>query len=532
MKRYNTKIYFFSALLSVYNLDTSIGYNIKIEWKGHVVMDERLAQLDYKGVLKYFSEISKIPRGSGNEKAISDYMVAFAKELNLEHTQDEANNVIIIKKATKGYEQQPAIILQGHMDMVCEKRKEHTHDFLKDEIKLVVEGDLLHADGTTLGADNGIAVAYIMAVLADETLEHPRIEAILTTDEEVGMNGAKALDLSKLQGKYMINLDSEEEGYLLCSCAGGLTGTSTLPLKRVSDSGKKVKISIGGLLGGHSGIDIVNHRTNATKLLARLLFDLREKHSYGLIHMMGGFKDNVIPREANAEILISGSEDSSDNNLNEEYQCVCKEITDLMEEYQKELATSEPELNFQIEELGNDTVNVLHPVSYEKILFFLINIPYGVQSMSADIEGLVESSLNLGVFKITEDHAEFCTSVRSSKSSAKHFISNKLNYMTDFLGGDYTIRGEYPAWEFQRESPLRNHFQKLSNELYGKDMKVEAIHAGLECGLIYEKMPCIDIVSIGPDITKVHTIEENACISSTIRVYQFLEKILKEKINA
>lgn len=499
------------------------------------VMDERLMQMDYKGVFKYFSEISKIPRGSGNEKAISDYLVAYAKEHKLEYTQDEANNVIMIKNATPGYEKEPAIILQGHMDMVCEKRKEYTHDFLKDEIKLIVEGDLLHADGTTLGADNGIAVAYIMAAFADESLEHPRLEAIITTDEEVGMHGAKALNLAELQGKYMINLDSEEEGYLLSSCAGGLTGTSMLPVKRVSEYGKRVKISLGGLLGGHSGMDIGKNRSNATKLLGRLLFDLREKQPYALISMQGGFKDNVIPREANAEIIIPASESDEAGIVvdpAEAYQNLKKDVMDIFEEHQKELISSEPKMNLSVEELGDDTAMVLHPVSYEKMLFFLVNMPYGVQAMSSDIEGLVESSLNLGIFRTLEDKVEFCTSVRSSKSSYKHYISNRLNYMTSFLGGDYMVRAEYPAWEFQKESPLRNHFQKLYNKDYGKDMKVEAIHAGLECGLIYEKMPGIDIVSIGPDITKVHTIEENASISSTIRVYQFLEKVLKEKIDA
>lgn len=498
--------------------------------KACVVMDERLAQLDYKGIFKYFSEISKIPRGSGNEKAVSDYLVAFAKELNLEYTQDEANNVIIIKPATSGYELESAIILQGHMDMVCEKRKEYTHDFLKDEIKLIVEGDYLHADGTTLGADNGIAVAYIMAVLADKSLQHPRIEAIITTDEEVGMHGAKALDLSKLQAKYMINLDSEEEGYLLCSCAGGLTGTSTLPIKRVPSFGKIVSIHIGGLLGGHSGIDIGHHRTNATKLLGRLLFDLREKHSYAVVNIQGGFKDNVIPREANAQILIVMEEDQTGADLLIQYEALTKDIKELMQGYQVELATAEPELNYLVEDLGEEEVLVMHPVSFEKILFFLVTMPYGVQTMSADIEGLVESSLNLGIFKTTEDQAEFSTSVRSAKSSIKYDISNRLNYMTSFLGGDYTVRAMYPSWEFQKDSALRNHFQKIYHQLYGKEMKVEAIHAGLECGLIYEKMPGIDIVSIGPDITKVHTIEENVNISSTIRVYQFLERVLSEKI--
>lgn len=492
-------------------------------------MINNLEQIDYKGIFKYFSEISRIPRGSGNEKEVSDYLVSFAKELKLEHYQDEANNVIMIKEATPGYENEPAIILQGHMDMVCEKKKEYTHDFLKDGISLILEGDYLHADGTTLGADDGIAVAYIMAMMADNTLEHPRLEAIITTDEEVGMHGAKALDLSKLQGKYMINIDSEEEGYLLCSCAGGLTGTSTLPVKRVSAFGKKVKISIGGLIGGHSGIDIVNHRVNATKLLGRLLFDLRETVSFGLIHMQGGFKDNVIPREAYAEILIS-PEDSKE--IPETYNELTKNVTDLLITYQKELSASEPEMNYQIEDLGDDTFEVMYASSFEKMLFLLVNMPNGIQVMSSHIEGLVESSLNMGIFRTDADKVDYYTSIRSSLSSYKYHLSNKLNYMTSFLGGDYVVRWEYPAWEFKKDSLLRDHCQKWSNKLYGKDMKVEAIHAGLECGLISEKLPGIDIVSIGPDITSVHTIEEKVSVSSTIRVYQFLEKIISDKIGA
>lgn len=492
-------------------------------------MNNNLEQIDYKGIFKYFSEISRIPRGSGNEKEVSDYLVSFAKELKLEHYQDEANNVIMIKPATPGYENEPAIILQGHMDMVCEKKKDYTHDFLKDGISLILEGDYLHADGTTLGADDGIALAYIMAMMADNTLGHPRLEAIITTDEEVGMHGAKALDLSKLQGKYMINIDSEEEGYLLCSCAGGLAGTSTLPVKRISAYGKKVKISIGGLLGGHSGIDIVHHRVNATKLLGRLLFELRETVSFGLVHMQGGFKDNVIPREAYAEILVT-SEDPKE--LQEAYNEVSKLATELLVSYQSELSASEPEMNYQIEDLGDDTFEVMHSSSFEKMLFLLVNMPNGVQVMSSHIEGLVESSLNMGIFRTDADKVELFTSIRSSISSYKYHLSNKLNYMTSFLGGDYVVRWEYPAWEYKKDSLLRDHCQKWYNKLYGKDMKVEAIHAGLECGLISEKLPGIDIVSIGPDITSVHTIEEKVSVSSTIRVYQFLEKIISDKIGA
>ncbi len=493
------------------------------------MMDNNLKQVDYKNIFKYFSEISEIPRGSGNEKEISEYLVSFAKAHNLEYTQDEANNVIMIKPATPGYENEPAIILQGHMDMVCEKLGDYTHDFLKDGIKLVVKGDYLHADGTTLGADNGIALAYIQALFSDETLNHPRLEAIITTDEEVGMHGAKALNLSHLQGKYMINLDSEEEGYLLCSCAGGLTGTSTLPIKRVSGFGKKVKISIGGLQGGHSGVDIGKNRTNVTKLLGRLLFDLREINSFGLIHMLGGFKDNVIPREATAEILVSAEDIEG---LSEELRNVTNSITEIMTKYQQELLGSEPELNFQIEDLGDDDFEVIHPLSFEKMLFMLIHMPNGVQVMSSNIEGLVESSLNMGIFKTEADRVELYTSVRSSISNYKYFLSNKLNYITGFLGGEYVVRWEYPAWEFKKDSFLREHFQKLHRELYGKDMKVEAIHAGLECGLISEKLPGIDIVSIGPDITGVHTVEEKVNISSTIRVYQFMERIISEKMGS
>ncbi len=499
-------------------------------------MEKSLEQLDYKGIFKYFSEISKIPRGSGNEKEISDFLVAFAKENNLEYTRDESNNVIMIKEASEGYENELAILLQGHMDMVCEKKKDSTHDFLKDEIKLIVDGDFLHADDTTLGADNGIAIAYIMAALTDETLPHPRLEAVITTDEEVGMHGAHAVDCSNLKAEYMINLDSEEEGYLLASCAGGLRTTCTLPVKRTDAFGKKVKLSIGGLKGGHSGIDIIYNRVNASKLLGRLLLDLRETHSFGVITMLGGYKDNVIPREAFAELLLTADKQLEEENkeigqeLAKAYEDIVKKINELMTVYQKEMAASEPELNFKVEDMGNGEERPLHPVSFEKVLFLLTNIPDGIQVMSSNIEGLVESSLNLGIFHIEEDKAEFTDAVRSSFGSYKSYISSKLNYLVSFLGGDYQIRADYPAWEFRKESPLREHLKRIYQEMYGKEMKVEAIHAGLECGLIADKMPGIDIVSIGPDIFRVHTIEERISISSTIRVYQFLERILKEKV--
>lgn len=499
-------------------------------------MENSLEKLDYKGIFKYFSEISKIPRGSGNEEGISKFLEAFAKERGLEYTRDESNNIIIIKEATEGYEDEPAILLQGHMDMVCEKLKDSTHDFLKDGIKLIVDGDFLRADGTTLGADNGIAVAYIMALLSDDSLPHPRLEAVITTDEEVGMHGAHALDCSGLKAKYMINLDSEEEGYLLASCAGGLRTTCTLPVKRIGQYGKKVKINIGGLQGGHSGIDIIHNRANASKLLGRLLYDLRKTHDYSLISALGGYKDNVIPREAHAELLLTADQLKEEENKDEEqlladqYQSFSARLQELLALYQKELAASEPGLTITAEDLGNGEAQPLHPVSFEKILFMLMHIPNGIQVMSSNIEGLVESSLNLGIFHILEEKAEFTDAVRSSFGSYKNYISDQLNYLVSFLGGDYEVRADYPAWEFKKESPLREHLKRIYKEMTGKEMKVEAIHAGLECGLIYEKIPGIDIVSIGPDMFRVHTVEEKLSISSAIRVYQFLERLLKEKI--
>lgn len=495
-------------------------------------MLDDLKVLDYKDIFKYFTDISMIPRGSGNEKEVSDYIVCFAKDRKLEHYQDKAGNVIIVKEASKGYEDEDGIVLQAHMDMVCEKKSDKSHDFLKDPIELIVCEDFLCAVDTTLGADNGIGVAYILAILADNTINHPRLEAIITTDEEVGMNGAKALDLSKIKGKYMINLDSEEEGHMLISCAGGLTGTGIIPISRVLEYGKKVRIKIKGLKGGHSGSEIHRNRSNGTKLLARLLFDLREKDIFSLIDMHGGFKDNVIPREAEAEIFlpITHENSSKEEALSEAYKKLHEDAKILMDIYKNELISSEPDLDFEIEDLSNDDYKPLDVKSFEKVLYHLVNIPYGVQVMSSNMKGLVESSLNLGIFKIHEDEAEFCSSIRSSIGSYKEFLSNKLEYLTSFIGGEYFVRNEYPAWEYNPNSKLREHVKRIYYRENDTDMKVEAIHAGLECGLIGEKKPDLDMISIGPDMYDVHTVDERVSISSTIRVYKFLEKVVEEKI--
>ena len=481
-------------------------------------VNEMLESMDYKNVLKYFTEISAVPRGSYNNQGISDYIVNFAKEHGLRYVQDEALNVIIYKDATKGYENHEPVIIQGHMDMVCVKAEDVSHDFTKEGIELLVDGDYLHANKTTLGGDDGIAVAFGLALLADNTISHPALEVLITTDEETCMDGAKALDPSLLKGKYMINVDSEDEGTVLVGCAGGLRLYGELPLKRIEESGVEATITIGGLKGGHSGAEIHHYRTNATLLLARVLMKLKEEFQFSLVSMYGGTKDNAIPSYAEAKLVLSMEQ------KNELIDCIGK----LEEMYKKELEGEEPNLYIK-GSLGNETkAMVLHPTSFEKMLFLLIQAPNGVQVMSSNVEGLVESSLNLGIFEVQEENAVFHFSIRSSVSSYKDYLRDKLIYLFDFLGAHSDANSEYPAWEYQKESPFRDMVSKVFEKEYGYEPKLLAIHAGLECGIISEKIPGIEIVSIGPDMKDIHTPKERLSISSSIRVYKFVEKLLEE----
>lgn len=480
-------------------------------------MNSILKEKDYKKVFHYFTEISAVPRGSKNNTAISNYLVQFAKDRNLEYYQDEYENVVIIKEATAGYENAPAIMIQGHMDMVCEKANDCDHDFTTEGIELYVTDDYIHADRTTLGADNGIAVAYALALLDDESLQHPRLEVLITTDEEVGMDGAIGLDVSNLQGKYLLNLDSEDEGTILTSSAGGLTGTANIPIKRMELEGIKAIIAISDLQGGHSGAEIHKNRTNANKLMGRLLFELREHMNFAVLSMKGGLKDNAIPRDNITELVI----DKEDISLFED------KIKDLTCKYQNELKTSEPYLTINATIGGEDTYTAIHPTSFEKVLFLLVNAPNGVQVMSSDIEGLVESSLNLGIFYTNDDVAVFCFSVRSSVNSYKQHLSKRLGYLAEFLGGEYYVRSEYPAWEYKKESDLRAHLIRIYKEEYGAQPKLEAIHAGLECSFFAEKIPGLDIISMGPNMADIHTPKERLSISSSIRVFKYLEKVIE-----
>ena len=478
-----------------------------------------LENLEPKNVFYFFEEISRIPRPSYKEEKISNYLVNFAKERNLEVYQDDLKNVIIIKEATKGYEDVEPIILQGHMDMVCEKEPDCTIDFEKDPLTLEIEGDYITAKGTTLGGDDGIAVAYALAILDSDTIEHPRLEVVITVSEEVGMDGANGIDLSMLKGKKVLNLDSEEEGHMLASCAGGCTTVCRLPLAFEKKSGELFEIHIFGLLGGHSGGEIDKERANSNLLMGRFFLRLSEKTPFAIAELAGGTKDNAIPRETTAKIMLeTGKED-----------LLMQEIAAYQEILTAEYQSSDKDIKVRAKALGNGEERVTTVQDAEKVTMLLTHLPAGIQRMSMDIKGLVETSLNLGILYFEEDAAVLKYSVRSSVKTQKELLVQKLKSLTEWLGGSISIYGDYPAWEYKKDSRLRDDMVAVYERMYGKKPSVEAIHAGLECGLLSAKIPGMDAVSIGPDMIDIHTTGEKLSISSTKRVWEYVLEVLKCK---
>lgn len=476
-----------------------------------------LENCEPKRVFHYFEEITKIPHGSGNTKEISDYLVNFAKEHGLSYVQDEMNNVVIYKPAYKGYEDAPVVILQGHMDMVCEKRPDVEHDFTKDPLNLSVKDGYISANGTTLGGDDGIAVAYALALLESDDIPHPALEVLITVDEEIGLLGAVGLDCSVLKGRRLINLDSEAEGSIWISCAGGLTGISHIPVQRVETEGEKLQVKVCGLMGGHSGAEIDKNRANANILMGRFLYGLKKQADYEILSLEGGKKDNAITRETVAELLVA-------KEMTEAVKAYAKEQqAKLREEY----AGSDEGIAIEILEKGTEKGAVLHPTSREKVLFYLMNVPFGIAKMSGSIEGLVETSSNIGILKLFEGELSASSSVRSSVEAARDALSDKIEYLTEFLGGEYEVQGAYPAWEYRKESPLRDKMVEVYEQVYGEKPNVVAIHAGLECGLFYKKMEGLDCVSLGPNMKDIHTSEEVLDIASTERVWKYLLKVLE-----
>ena len=491
-----------------------------------------LSNLEPKKVFEYFEEICKIPHGSGNVEQISDYLVNFAKERGLFCIQDEVKNVIIVKEATPGYENEPAVILQGHMDMVAVKKPDCDIDMKTEGLKVAMDGDLIFAEGTSLGGDDGIAVAYSLALLDSDTIKHPKLEVIITVDEEVGMDGARAIDLSSLSGNRMINLDSEEEGIFWTSCAGGARVKCKLPVESEAVEGVAVEVLVGGLLGGHSGAEIHKERGNSNCLLGRLLYRVASELKVALCEVDGGLADNAIPRETKAKLVL-GPDD---------LETFRKIVAEVEAEIQGELATKDPGAFVKVyvdgvEWLVGQAIPEGTAMQYacctvadtKKAAAFLTALPAGVQAMSADMPGLVETSLNMGILKYEDGVvlAEF--SVRSSVESAKAALIDKMFAVTQLAGGSNEVTGDYPGWKFRKDSPLREKMVALYEKMYGVAPKVEAIHAGLECGILGSKIHDLDCVSMGPDMKDIHTTEETLSISSTARVWEYLVKLLEEK---
>ena len=474
-----------------------------------------LEGLEPREVFHYFEEISKIPRPSYKEEKISNYLVEFAKAHSLEYYQDGLNNVIIIKEATSGYEEVEPVIIQGHMDMVCEKEPDCTIDFEKDPLSLQIEGDYITANGTTLGGDDGIAVAYALAILDSDTIAHPRLEFICTVSEEVGMEGAKGIDVSMLKGKKLLNLDSEDEGMMLVSCAGGCSAECVLPAEWEKAAGQEVIIHVSGLKGGHSGAEIDKGRANSNLLLGRILLELSEVFSYQIRELCGGNKDNAIPRESKAVILVQNQAKKLANHIEE-----------IAEEIGKEFSTSDPDIRVTVTVVESSEAEVLTADATRKSVVLLNLLPNGIQRMSDDIQGLVETSLNLGVMNLQHENLSLRYAVRSSVGTEKKYLLKKLTALTEEFGGSVTCTGDYPAWEYRKESKFREDMVRIFREMYGYEPKVEAIHAGLECGILAEKIQNLDGVSIGPDMIAIHTTEEKLSISSTQRVWEYILKVL------
>ena len=538
-------------------------------------------------VFKWFEEICRIPHGSGNVKKISNYLVKFAKDRDLYVRQDKELNVVIKKAGTKGYENHEPVILQGHMDMVAVKEKDAKINMEKDGLDVTTDGEFVWANKTSLGGDDGIAVAYCLALLDSNKIPHPPLEVIITTNEEVGMDGAMALKCDDIEGKRLINIDNEEEGAMIVSCAGGARFHGFLPITRENKSGIKVKIRVRGLKGGHSGEMIVKGRGNANVIMGRLLLEITDALEVGIISLNGGVADNAIASDCEAELLLIGLSAQTHGNIegpDVSFFSLYGKLTSIAykveEEFKTELGSRDPDLSIVVEEVNEtslppektdvsnmasvnldssvDTFTetkekrevVSGVIPCEKVIELarcICSMPYGVQAMSASVEGLVETSLNLGILKIvnnnmgaiegegaasqagTVDEAFLLDySVRSSIAPAKAALIRKMEIIMESFNGLHELSGEYPGWAYREESELRDKMAAVYKKLYKKDMKIQAIHAGLECGLFSEKIEDLDCVSIGPDMQDIHSTGEKLSVASTKRTWEYLCEVLKE----
>ena len=475
----------------------------------------KLADLQPACVFGYFEEICAIPHGSRNTKMISDYLVSFAQDHGLKYIQDEANNVILFVDGTCGMEKHAPVILQGHMDMVCEKDADCALDMTKDGLNVDHDDTVVFAKGTTLGADNGIAVAIILALAADPNIPHPPLELVLTADEEIGLLGANAIDLSVLKGRRLINLDSEGEGVFTVSCAGGCRTSISVPVERRAVYGPCVRLVVDGLRGGHSGTEIDKKYANANKVMGEFLDRTQKIMPLCLTSLAGGSKDNAIPHSCQAMLVAMGIHLERINTIAQELQDEIREKYD------------EPDASVQAYDVDALGGNALSTESTSKIISLLCSHPNGIQSMSQDIPGLVQTSLNMGVIKLGERFTVSC-SVRSSVNAEKEELLAQLKKLSELFEGAYSQSGEYPAWEFRKESSLRETMIRVYTRLFGQAPQVVALHAGLECGLFSKKLPDLDCVSIGPQMHDVHTTRERVEIASVERTWKFILAVLQE----
>lgn len=475
---------------------------------------QTLKNLFSNRVFYYFNEMSKIPHGSGDMEKIADYCVDFAKKHSLRYYLDDAKNVIVYKPATKGFEKAEPVILQGHLDMVCQKTADSKIDFLRDGLELYLDGDFLKAKGTTLGADNGIAVAMILSILESDEFSHPEIEAVFTTDEETGMLGATALDMSKLNAKRMINLDSEDEGVVTVSCAGGADVKITLPVSYENKNGTALKLTLCGLLGGHSGVDINKNRCNADILMGRVLNEIAEKAQFDIISVNGGDKVNAITNRCEAVVLTQNQDE------------LISEFNTCLETIKTEISTFENGFEYDILSVGSGEFNVMDRSSTSGVIFALCQIPNGIIKMSEDIENLVETSLNLGILKTEENAVIFNSALRSNKETDLRKLMAEMVSFAEKTNAESYVSGYYPPWEYRANSPLRETYLSVYKKLYNTDAKSEAIHAGLECAVFASRIDDIDCIAIGPTLCDVHTVNEKADVYSIDRTYKLLLEIL------
>ena len=468
-------------------------------------------------VFEFFEDIAGIPHGSGNVEQISNYLVDFAKKRELKYRQDDSLNVIIWKDGTEGYEDSDTVIIQGHMDMVAVKTADSNKDMEKEGLDLEVNGDYLSAKNTSLGGDDGIAVAYALAVLDSDDVAHPPIEAIFTVDEEIGLLGAVALDTSDIKGKLMLNLDSEDEGIFTVSCAGGGTATCNLPLHKEPINAQIIELRLYDFAGGHSGMEIIKGGANANCIMGRILLNVFQNVGMRLVSINGGEKDNVIAKVSEAAIAV-----------NKEAVEKAKEIIEnTFNEVKDEYKTTDPDAKLQTNVIEEQFMDVMSGATTLATIISLVNMPNGIQRMNNEIEGMVQTSLNLGILRTTETNVALSYSVRSSVESEKQFLIEKLRSLTEIFGGTLEMSGEYPGWEYKDDSKIREVSVKAYEELYKEEPVVEAIHAGLECGLFADKIEGLDAISFGPTMKNVHTTDEMLSISSTERTWNLITKILE-----